>query len=156
MDTVNVDMANFLQDAEKVKLLLANTEAWLRPIALEIAGAMSHRIHSEGLASDETKIGSYKPSYLKMRLKHKLGADPAVVLVLTRKLQNAWGVFATEKGWAVGFQEDTGAGKEASSLEKLEYAEKHFGKKIIELTADENKIVAQRLEEIINNLFLQQ
>lgn len=153
---VTVNASDFIRETDQLKLALANTEQWLRPLAIELSGMMSFRIHSEGKATDGSLIGNYAKTYLQIRKQHKLGASEKVILVLTRKLSNSWNVFAsTNNGWAVGFPDSGGAKGSASSLEKLKYAEAHFGKKIIVPTEEENIFIAARLQELINPLFLQ-
>ena len=105
---IKLNLEKFKSDMEGITAILENTELWLRPVVAELSGEMAYRIHEKGLASDGSKIGSYDSTYLKRREKNKLGTDPNVILVYTRKLSNSWGVFPTEKGWGVGFVDDGG------------------------------------------------
>ena len=146
MATVNIDYSQFSDDLNKIKESLSDKEAFLRPMAVELSGIMNNRIHEEGKASDDTEIGQYKTSYLKMReaFQHPR-SERKVVLVLTRKLSNSWGAFATDKGYAVGFT-DEGTG--VTSLKKIQYAEEHFGKKIGDMTKEEEIYAFDRLNEL--------
>lgn len=151
MATVNIDFTLFRQGLQEIVELVKNNELTLRPVAVELVGIMHERIHDEGKASDGSRIGEYKSSYLKIREKYKHRGDTKVILVLTRKLSNSWGAFATEKGYAVGFTDD-GAATGVTSLKKIGYAEENFNKKIGELTEDETEYVNTRVQEIVTDL----
>lgn len=152
MATVNIDFTLFRQELQEIVELVKNNELTLRPVAVELVGIMHERIHDEGKASDGSRIGEYKSTYLKIRGKYKHRGDTKVILVLTRKLSNSWGAFATEKGYAVGFTDDDGATSGVTSLKKISYAEERFNKKIGELTEDETEYVNTRVQEIVNDL----
>ena len=146
MATVNIDYSQFNDDLSKIKEKLSDKEAFLRPMAVELSGIMNDRIHDKGQASDGSGIGQYKTSYLKMReaFNHPR-TERKVVLVLSRKLSNSWGAFATDKGYAVGFT-DEGIG--VTSLKKIQFAEEHFGKKIGDMTKEEETYAFERLNEL--------
>lgn len=148
---VNIDTSGFERDLDRIIEALSDKETFLRPVAVELAGIMANRIHEDGLASDGSAIGNYNSNYLRVREKHKLGASTQVILVLTRKLSNSWGAFATDNGYAVGFVDDS-ASDGITSRKKVEYAEQHFGKKILELTEGEQEYAADRILEIVNEL----
>jgi len=146
MATVNIDTSGFEKDLQKIKDGLSDKESLLRPVCVELSGIMNDRIHEQGQASDGSKIGSYKNSYLKMRQKFNHSpTESDVILVLTRKLSNSWGAFATDKGYAVGFT-DEGIG--VTSLKKIQFAEEHFGKKIGDMTKEEETYAFERLNEL--------
>lgn len=151
MATVNIDLSDFVQSYEQIVEVLKDEESTLRPVAVELVGIMATRIHEDGLASDGSPIGQYSSNYLKVRERRKLGADPKVILVLTRKLFNSWGAFATDHGWAVGFVDDAAADG-VTSRKKVEYAEEHFGKPILDMTSEEAQYANDRLLENINEL----
>lgn len=148
---VNIDTSGFDTSIQEIKDLIENTDLWMRPIALELAGEMHDRIHKRGIASDGKPIGSYSSSYLNFRMKNKLGGDPKIIMVLTRKLSNSWGAFPTAKGWGVGFVDDS-AKDGVTSLKKIQFMEERIDTKITDLTPDENDFVNQRFNEIINQL----
>src|SRR5688572_10591643 len=101
MAAVNIDLTLFRKEMAEVIDLIKNNELTLRPVAIELVDMMHERIHDEGKASDGSQIGTYKSSYMKIRERYKHRGDTKVILVLTRKLSNSWGAFATEKGYAV-------------------------------------------------------
>jgi len=148
MATVNIDYSQFSDDLNKIKESLSDKEAFLRPMAVELSGIMNDRIHDKGQASDGSEIGQYKTSYLKMReaFNHPR-TERNVILVLSRKLSNSWGAFATDKGYAVGFVENADA-TGVTSLKKIQYAEEHFGKKIGDMTKEEETYAFDRLNEL--------
>lgn len=81
------------------------------------------------------------------RINYHLDADPKVILVLTRKLSNSWAVFATDRGYAIGFT-DSGATEGVTSLKKIEYAEETYKKRIQDLTKEETDYYIERLNEL--------
>jgi len=148
MATVNIDLSGFEKDLQKIKDDLSDKESLLRPVCVELSGIMNNRIHEDGQASDGSQIGQYKTSYLRMReaFKHSR-TETKVVLVLSRKLSNSWGAFATEKGYAVGFT-DSAATEGVTGLKKIKFAEEHFGKKIGDMTKEEETYAFDRLNEL--------
>lgn len=151
MATVTIDISNFARDYEQIIEVLKDEESTLRPVAIELVGLMATRIHEDGLASDGSLIGQYSSNYLKVRERRKLGSDTNVILVLTRKLFNSWGAFATDHGWAVGFVDDSAVDGVTSRM-KVEFAEEHFGKPILLMTEEEEQYANDRLLENINEL----
>jgi len=148
MATVNIDTSGFEKDLQAIKDSLSDKESLLRPMAVELSGIMNDRIHDKGQASDGSEIGQYKTSYLKMReaFNHPR-TERNVILVLSRKLSNSWGAFATDKGYAVGFT-DSAATEGVTGLKKIQYAEEHFGKKIGDMTKEEETYAFERLNEL--------
>ena len=148
MATVNVDLCGFEKDLQKIKDSLSDKESLLRPVCVELSGIMNNRIHEDGQASDGSGIGQYRNSYMRMReaFNHSR-TERKVILVLSRKLSNSWGAFATEKGYAVGFT-DSAATEGVTGLKKIQYAEEHFGKKIGDMTKEEETYAFERLNEL--------
>ena len=73
--------------------------------------------------------------------------DRKVILVLSRKLSNSWGAFATDKGYAVGFT-DSAATEGVTGLKKIKFAEENFGKKIGDMTKEEETYAFERINEL--------
>jgi hypothetical protein len=153
MTKFGADLTQIIQDLNPANLL--------RQPVVALLGMMNNRIHNLGLASDGSQIGQYKDSYLKIRERYKhSGTDKKVILVLTRKLSNSWLPIATENGYGIGFT--TGAatasvgvsGEGVTEMDKIIFAEQHFGKKIFDMTQEEsdfvNQLIAERAAEIIN------
>ena len=81
------------------------------------------------------------------RIRYNLDSSKKVILVLTRKLSNSWAVFATDRGYAIGFT-DSGATEGVTSLKKIEYAEETYKKRIQDLTKEETQYYIERLNEL--------
>lgn len=150
---VRIDPSDFAASLEDIERALEDKELFLRPICTELLGIMHERIHLKGLASDGAKIGQYKTSYLAIREReqHHSKTETDVILVFTRFLSNSWIVFATDRGYCVGFKDDT-APSGVTSLKKIKYAEERFGKKIEDLTKEEQEYVNERFNEIVQDL----
>ena len=149
MATVNVDLSGFEKDLQKIKDALSDKEALLRPVAVELSTIMKDRIHEEGQASDGSQMGTYKTSYLAIRERQQKHSrsETKVILIFTRKLSNSWGAFAADRGYGVGFIENADASG-ITSLKKIRFAEEHFGKKIGDLTKEEETYAFERLNEL--------
>lgn len=99
-----------------------------------ILGEVRHRVHIQGLTSNEQPIGTYSTSYLEYRNKNKRGKDTKVILSDTRQMENDLSVIVGNKGWAIGY-------KNSFNAKKAEWNEKHFKKAIFKLTPTERKQV---------------
>jgi hypothetical protein len=122
---------------------LRDPKPLLRPVAQDVLTMMADRIHEQGIASDGGPIGTYSRSYLELRRrKYKRSSDPTVILSLTRRMQNDWGVIATDRGWGVGFLT-------RESFEKLAYVEKQKGKKIGSPTKAEKDYALTKLKSLL-------
>jgi hypothetical protein len=128
--------------AEKLKVL-RDPEYLLRPVAFGLIDKMTQRIHNEGRGSDGAEIGRYSNSYLRQRQRPPLNrtADAKIILSATRQLENDWSVIATPRGYGIGF-------KNPFNLQKLRWVEEGKGKKIGDLTQDEEKYVVDYLNEL--------
>jgi hypothetical protein len=131
--------------AERLKLL-KDPEYLLRPVAFGLIDKMTQRIHNEGRASDGGEIGQYSNSYLKQRQRKPLNrtADSKIIVSATRQLENDWSVIATQKGYGIGF-------KNAFNLQKMRWVEQGQGKKIGDLTPDEEKYAIEYLNELVSD-----
>lgn len=145
--------------AERLKVL-KDPEYLLRPVAFGLIDKMTQRIHNEGKASDGLEIGQYSNAYMKVRTgsfksdkisrgpnkgqareKYNRTGDTKIIVSLTRQLENDWSVIATQKGYGIGF-------KNEFNLQKLRWVEQGQGKKIGDLTEDEQKYVIDYLNEL--------
>lgn len=147
--------------AERLKVL-KDPDYLLRPVAFGLIDKMTQRIHIDGKASDDTEIGQYSNSYMKLRTgsfktdkisrgpnkgqareKYNRTSDTKVIVSLTRQLENDWSVIAVDKGYGVGF-------KNSFNLEKLRWVEENKGKKIGDLTPDEEKYTVDYINELVS------
>lgn len=129
--------------AERLKVL-KDPEYLLRPVAFGLIDKMTYRIHIEGKASDGGEIGQYSNSYLKARQRkpYNRTGETKVIVSLTRQLENDWSVIATPKGYGIGF-------KNSFNLDKLKWVEENKGKKIGDLTPDEEKYTIDYLNDLV-------
>lgn len=130
--------------AERIKKL-QDVDYLLRPVAFGLIDKMTQRIHNEGKASDGAEIGQYSNSYLRQRQRKPLNrtADPKIIVSATRQLENDWSVIAVDKGYGIGF-------KNPFNLQKLKWVEQGQGKKIGDLTADEEKYAVDYINELVS------
>lgn len=128
--------------AERLQLL-RDPEYLLRPIAFGLIDKMTQRIHGEGKGSDGAEIGQYSNAYLKARQRkpYNRTGDTKIIVSLTRQLENDWSVIAVDKGYGIGF-------KNSFNLQKMRWVEDIKGKKIGDLTPDEEKYVVDYINEL--------
>lgn len=145
MMTIKTNIGQVTQAlAEKLKVL-QNPEYLLRPVAFGLIDKMTQRIHNEGRGSDGAEIGQYSNSYLRQRQRPPLNrtADRKIIVSATRQLENDWSVIAVDKGYGIGF-------KNPFNLQKLRWVEEGQGKKIGDLTADEEKYAVDYINELVS------
>lgn len=131
-------------DSLKKKL---DAKALLRPVAFDVLSMMTERIHEEGKDANDSKIGTYNASYLKLRQKkYKRTSDPTIIVSLTRQLENDWSVLPTEKGWGIGF-------KNGKNYQKMRWVEANKDKKIASLTDKERSYAMQKLQKLVAQQF---
>lgn len=94
----------------------------LRKAAVDLAANMKERIHTEGRKTDESQIGKYSNSYLKIREAKNRGQSKKVILSLTRQMENDFSIVAGSgaTGYALGFKNEDNA-------KKAGYAEERYG-----------------------------
>jgi hypothetical protein len=135
MISINTSFKNQLEKVVKKINCIASKERYELIASESLVGEMRHRIHIDGLASNEQPIGTYSSSYLEYRNKNKRGSGTKVILSDTRQMENDLSVIAGTKGWAIGYKNNFNA-------QKAEWNESHFKKKIFKLTSSEkNKVV---------------
>jgi hypothetical protein len=85
----------------------------LRTIAFDTAANMKVRIHQDGKNSEDTAIGEYSNSYIKIREKNRRGTDKKVILSLTRQMENDYGIVGGNgaTGYSLGFKNPDNANK---------------------------------------------
>lgn len=163
--------------AEKLRVL-RNPDYLIRPVAFGLIDKMTQRIHVEGKASDAGQIGTYSFGYMQVRLgifnnsegvskgknkgkiknsgvisrgknkgqprpKYNRTADTKIIVSLTRQLENDWSVIAVDKGYGIGF-------KNPFNLQKLKWVEENKGKKISNLTPDEEKYTIDYVNDLVS------
>lgn len=122
--------------------ILSDKEYLVRPVCFDVIDLMTKRIHIDGKAADDSQIGTYNKSYLKLREeKYSRKSDPKIIVSLTRQLENDWSVIATDKGYGVGFLN-------AHNLQKARWVEQNKSKKIFSLSESEREHAITRIQEL--------
>lgn len=135
---------NIVSERIKEKLaVISDKEYLLRPVCFDVIDLMTKRIHVDGKASDESQIGTYKKSYLKLRReKYKRNSDPKTIISLTRQLENDWSVIATPKGYGIGFLN-------SFNLQKARWTENTYKKKIFDLSETEREQAIETIRDLV-------
>lgn len=125
---------------------LQDKEYLLRPICVDVIDLMTKRIHIDGKEAGESEIGTYNPSYLRIRQKapYNRTSDKKIIVSLTRQLENDWSVIATKNGYGIGF-------KNRFNLQKARWVEQNKQKRIFSLSASELQFSRERLTDLIHN-----
>lgn len=115
-----------------------------RTVAVTELAEVKVRIHQEGKNAEDSPIGTYTNSYLKLR-QHKpynRTADPKVIFSLTRKMENEFVIIGTENGYGLGWLDAAGGeGKNSiSNKQKSVFLEERFGK-VYSLTSKEKSLI---------------
>jgi hypothetical protein len=108
-----------------------------RTIALSLGGQIRQRVHERGQATDGGAIGTYSKEYMKKRIKRNRGTSTKVILSFDRQMEDDItgakdnpNPTKIEKGWGVGY-------KNSLNMDKAQWAEIHFQKRIWGLTSEE-------------------
>jgi hypothetical protein len=142
MVTIKIDVSKIKNDITAKFNQLADKEYLLRPVAFDVIKLMTERIHERGEASDGSQIGTYSPSYLKLReKKYNRSSDKKIIVSLTRQLENDWSVIATQRGYGIGFLN-------SFNREKAGFVEEQKGKRIFKLSADELQFALNEIDEL--------
>jgi hypothetical protein len=130
---------------------LDNPETVSRAAALAVLPELHYRIHTSGKKTDGSKIGTYSNSYLKIRQsQYNRTADSNVIASLTRQLEGAYTLKATEKGYTI---DNLGNTIENDSKTKTEYLTEKYGEiwALSERELEMTQIVAQETALVIMN-----
>ena len=122
---------------------LLDVNKFIKTGAFDALSQMTERIHEKGEAADGSGIGTYTNNYLKLRQKkpYNRTADSKIIVSLTRRLENDWGVIETDKGnWAIAFlNRQKGTKTDITSGDKMKFVEDSSGKKIAALSKPETE-----------------
>ena len=136
---------------------LLDVNKFIKTGAFDALSQMTERIHEKGEAADGSGIGTYTNNYLKLRQKkpYNRTEDSKIIVSLTRRLENDWGVIETDKGnWAIAFlNRQKGTKTDITSGEKMKYVEESSGKTIAALSkAETEQLVKTILKGIDESL----
>lgn len=152
MITVKININVVSERLVKRLSVLQNPKPLLRPVAEDVLSMMTERIHEEGKAADGGQIGTYNNNYLKLRQgkKYNRTSDKKIIVSLTRRLENDWGVISTDKGYGIGFlNRQKGTAKEPVSSDKMKYVEAQKSKKIAALTDSERNYAMTKFKKLV-------
>ncbi len=136
---------------------LLDVNKFIKTGAFDALSQMTERIHEKGEAADGSGIGTYTNNYLKLRQKkpYNRTADSKIIVSLTRRLENDWGVIETDKGnWAIAFlNRQKGTKTDITSGDKMRFVEDSSGKTIAALSkAETEQLVKTILKGIDESL----
>lgn len=153
MITVTMELPEITQDIQRL-LTPEVVDKMLIEAALVQQSQMANRVHIQGKDSFNNGIGTYAPSYMKVRTgevpamdgrRYNRGSSTKVILSLSRQMENDLGVMPLPNGWGVGYNNPENYRK-AKELQDLKY------KKPIWLqTAQEEKAVKDRILKYIDD-----
>lgn len=141
---VTVNIAATLADVKSIFDLITDREYLLRPLAIETIANIKERIHEQGKASDGAQIGTYSSGYMREREKNNRSKDTKVIVSLTRQLENDYHVIATQRGYAIGFNNSL-------NFDKSQWVEANQKKIIFNTTAEEKDYILDRAVELVND-----
>lgn len=128
-----------------------SAERVVRAGAQGILPDLRTRIHVDGQDASGDAIGEYSEEYLDIREAANRGRDTAVILSLTRQMENDLSAFPTDVGWAIGYQN-------AFNANKARFNEERYGKVIFALSVEEEdrsvQIMNEEVEIMIKELDL--
>ena len=109
-----------------------------REVAVSLLPVVHDRIHEAGKDASGNQIGTYKPSYLELRVKkYKRTTDPTVILSLRRQMEKDFSVQETPLGYGLGYNNPF-------NYQKAQWNELRYNKLIFGLTENE-QIIANRV-----------
>ena len=129
---------------------LENPETVSRAAALAVLPELHDRIHVKGQNTKGSKIGTYSNSYMKVRERYNRTADKDVIASLTKQLELAYTLKATDKGYTI---DNLGNTIEGDSKTKIDYLTEKYGD-IWLLTEAELEITRIVAEATAQELFL--
>lgn len=148
--SVNTNLAEVSERLKNKIGKLKDKEYLLRPVCFDLIDLMKVRIHEKGNSAAGTQIGTYSNDYLALRKRGNKkqgipvrGADPKVIVSLTRQLESDWSVIATERGYGIGF-------KNKFNLQKARWVEEGKKTSIFALTRNENKYASDFINHLVN------
>lgn len=142
MVTIKTNIGEVSEQLSQRLIKLTDKDYILRPLMFDLIDMMTQRIHVDGLASDESAIGTYQSNYLKYReRKHNRTSDSKIVVSLTRQLEGDWSVIATDNGYGIGF-------KNEFNYKKARWVEENKDKKIFDLSQTELSFAIEQITKL--------
>lgn len=146
MATIKTNIGEVNERIEGKLAKLGDKEYIPRILSFDLIDLMTKRIHVDGLASDESPIGSYNSQYLRLRQsKYSRPGDRKIIVSLTRQLENDWSVIATDAGYGIGFLNPL-------NFQKARWVEENKGKKIFSLSPTEQQYVNDTVNQLVRDV----
>jgi len=112
-----------------------------REVSVNLLPIVFDRIHENGKDASGNQIGTYKPSYLELRVKkYKRTADPMVILSLQKQMEKDFSVQETQLGYGLGYNNPY-------NYQKAQWNELKYKKLIFGLT-NEEQLIANEVAKI--------
>lgn len=146
MATIKTNIGEVNERIEGKLKRLGDKEYIPRILSFDLIDLMTKRIHVDGLAADESQIGTYNSQYLKLRQsKYNRSGDRKIIVSLTRQLENDWSVIATNSGYGIGFLNPL-------NFQKARWVEENKGKKIFNLSPTEQQYVNDTVTQLVKDV----
>lgn len=146
MATIKTNIGEVNERIEGKLKKLGDKEYIPRILSFDLIDLMTKRIHVDGLAADESQIGTYNSQYLKLRQsKYSRSGDRKIIVSLTRQLENDWSVIATNSGYGIGFLNPL-------NFQKARWVEENKGKKIFNLSPTEQQYVNDTVNQLVRDV----
>lgn len=146
MATIKTNIGEVNERIEGKLKKLGDKEYIPRILSFDLIDLMAKRIHVDGLAADESQIGTYNSQYLKLRQsKNSRSSDRKIIVSLTRQLENDWSVIATNSGYGIGFLNPL-------NFQKARWVEENKGKKIFNLSPTEQQYVNDTVTQLVKDV----
>ncbi len=145
---------NFVEVSNRIKSKLAGLQRGgeyedklLRSVTNAMVSEVGNRIHQKGLNGNGAEIGTYKPSYMRVRESAKYNRDSStkVILSLTKQMELDFTAINEGGKYGLGF-------KNEHNFEKATWMEEKY-KNVYKLTPEENQQVTDITVDFIKKLF---
>jgi hypothetical protein len=145
MATIKTNIGEVTEAIKEKLAKLGDKEYIPRTLSFDLIDRMTKRIHIDGMAADESQIGTYNKDYLSLRRrKYNRTADSKIIVSLTRQLENDWNVIATDQGYGIGFLNPF-------NFDKARWVEAQKGKKIFFLSPSEQQYVNDTVNILVKD-----
>jgi len=145
---------NFVEVSNRIKSKLAGLQRGgeyedklLREVTNTMVGEVGTRIHQKGLNGNGAEIGTYKPSYMRVRESAEYGRDSStkVILSLSKEMELDFTAVIDGGKYGLGFKREI-------NFKKATWMEEKY-KNVYKLTPEENQQVTDITVDFIKKLF---
>tara|TARA_R110000782_G_scaffold30274_2_gene75271 strand:+ start:534 stop:974 length:441 start_codon:yes stop_codon:yes gene_type:complete len=132
--------------------ILAKTNRAELAMAVSMLGTTTERIFEKGLDASGSSIGTYSAAYMKQRQKDNYPSSTKVILEATTQTRNDFSVINDGKKLGLGFKNSSGDKKNPGPLEKANFAESTYKKKIFQSTKGEAELAVKVFNEQVTRI----